>query len=410
MHTQGPAAPRMGRTSGWSAFGLILLALMIEGFDLQAANFAAPLIVRDFGLAPQEIGPILSASLVGVLFGAILIGPLGDRFGRKRTIIACCLGYGVISLLAAAAQNAWQLIGLRFLIGVGLGAVLPNALALAGELAPRGREAMATGLVGIGITFGGVLAGVSAARLMPVYGWPVLFGLGGVLPLAVAALLAAFLPETPVVLKRVGAKSGLRTILAAGNLLPTLMIWFIFAAILLNVYLLSGWIPLLMTDAGFGTANAAWIATGYQAGGVLGGVVASLALARTAWPVAAIFAGLSAVILALLSIAKWPVVVLVLLLIVAGFLVTGTQNAINGSGGVAYASSVRAAGLGWALGIGRLGSIMGPLVGSLAAALGAHEPRQFFALPVLPLLLAALAALWLARRLTSPIGEENAHD
>ncbi len=143
---------------GWLGFVLVLLALVVEGFDLQAANMAATSIVSSFGITRADIGPLLSASLAGVLIGAMFLAPLGDRFGRRAIIISCCAAYGVVSLIAAAATSITELIVLRFLIGIGIGAVLPNALALAGELAPPRLLASATGMIGIGITLGGTIA------------------------------------------------------------------------------------------------------------------------------------------------------------------------------------------------------------------------------------------------------------
>src|SRR5450631_4111135 len=164
---EGPSV----RVRPWVATGALLLALVSEGYDLQAANFAAPAIVKSLGIAKGDVGPLLSSSLLGVLFGAALIGSLGDRLGRKRLIIGGCVAYGLLSLAAAACSALWELVLLRFLIGLGLGGVLPNALALASDLARRGSEATAAGLIGIGITFGGVLAGLAAAALLPAYGW-----------------------------------------------------------------------------------------------------------------------------------------------------------------------------------------------------------------------------------------------
>lgn len=386
---------------GWGGFLLILLALVVEGFDLQAANFAAPSIVEHFGISRAEIGPLLSASLVGVLIGALTIGPLGDRLGRRAILIACCIGYGLISLVAAFATSLGQLIALRFLIGVGLGAVLPNALALAGELAPRRHLARAMGLVGIGISFGGVVAGAVAAQFLPLYGWPSLFIAGGLLPIAIALMLWIGLPESPALAPAdapgAGA-SGVRAILAPERRAITLAIWACFALVLMIVYLLSGWIPLLVKDQGYSTAAASWIATGSHAGGVVGGIFASLMLSRRSWSVVALFAGLAAVSLAIVALRDWGAVSLSLLLVMVGFFSTGTQNGLNGSGGATYPAGMRATGLGWALGMGRVGSILGPLVGSLALLLGLHDPRSFFILPVAPLLIAAALALWLARR------------
>jgi len=396
---------------GWGGFVLILLALIVEGFDLQAANFAAPSILEDFGVTRAEIGPLLSASLVGVLIGAVFIGPMGDRIGRRTILISCCVTYGVISLVAAFATNLTQLIILRFLIGVGLGAVLPNALALAGELAPRQYLARAMALVGIGITFGGVLAGVVAAQFLPIYGWSSLFIAGGVLPLAIAALLWLALPESPALNREARhgeEETGVRAILAPAYRAQTIAIWATFALVLMVVYLLTGWIPLLVKDQGYSTATASWIATASHAGGVVGGVIASLLLVRRSWSVVALFAGLAAASLAIITLRDWGIVGLTLLLILVGLFSTGTQNGLNGSCGATYPASMRASGLGWALGMGRIGSIAGPLVGSLAILLGLAAPRYFFILPVVPLLIACLLALWLARRTTALAPEPSA--
>jgi len=408
--TEGRPGTANERQRGWGGFLLILLALVVEGFDLQAANFAAPSIVEDFGISRAEIGPLLSASLVGVLIGALTIGPLGDRIGRRTILVACCTVYGLISLGAVFATNLPQLIALRFLIGIGLGAVLPNALALAGELAPRRHLARAMGLVGIGISFGGVVAGAVAAHFLPLHGWPSLFVAGGILPIGIALLLWIALPESPVLAQtgeRLGGIAGVRAILAPERRMATLAIWLAFALALMVVYLLSGWIPLLIKDQGYSTAAASWIATASHAGGVLGGIFASLLLSKRSWSIVALFAGLAALSLAIVALHDWGAVSLSLLLVMVGFFSTGTQNGLNGSCGASYPAEIRATGLGWALGMGRLGSIIGPLVGSLALLLGLHDPRSFFILPVLPLLIAAALAFWLARRPTQSLSKEQ---
>jgi AAHS family 4-hydroxybenzoate transporter-like MFS transporter len=389
-------------------FALILLSLVIEGFDLQAANFAAPDVLRMFGKTRAEAGAFLSASLVGVLVGAALVGPWGDRIGRKRVIIACCVAYGLLSLAAAAVQSYTQLVALRFAVGIGLGGVLPNALALAGEFARPGNRARAMGLIGIGITLGGVFAGIVAARLIPLYGWRSLFVVGGILPIAIAALLGFGLPESPALAagqKVERRRASVRLLFSPGVGSITVAIWLIFSAVLMSVYLLSGWIPLLMNDSGFSPAQASLIGSAYQAGGVIGGVVASLLLSRRSWPVVVLFAGCAAVALMALGARPWSPAAVVAIIVLVGFLVTGTQNAINGAGGDTYPAATRATGLGWALGIGRLGSIAGPLVGSLAVALGLHEPRHLFLVPVVPMAVAAVAAAWLIRVVRNSIEE-----
>ncbi|MEH3108341.1 MAG: MFS transporter [Sphingomonas fennica] len=393
---------------GIFAMALLFAALISEGFDLQMASFAAPAVATEFGTTRAAMGPFLSASLVGVLLGAVAVAPLGDRFGRRRLIVGGCLAYGILSLAGAFATSLGQLTLLRFVIGLGLGGVLPNALALAGDLARPGRTAMAGAMIGIGITFGGVVAGLASAALIPAYGWRGVFVTGGVLPLAIAALLAAFLPESPVLPGRArDRRIGLGELLRHGRAGMTLPIWLVFACVLMTVYLLTGWIPLLLTQEGFSVREAALVATLFQGGGVVGGVVASLALHRHGWRVVAFFAAGAALVLMALAAFAAGTLLLSIGVFAVGFFVTGMQNAINGAGGASYPPRLRASGLGWALGIGRLGSIAGPLVGGLAATFGMTTARDLFLLPLLPVALAAAAALWLATRIAFDDNREN---
>jgi MFS transporter, AAHS family, 4-hydroxybenzoate transporter len=247
----------LSRYPPWVHTLALLLALISEGYDLQAANFAAPAIVQALGITKAQVGPLLSASLLGVLFGAALIGPWGDRWGKKRLIIGGCVAYGVLSLAVAWATTLSQLILLRFLIGLGLGGVLPNALALASELARPGGEARAAGLIGIGITFGGVVAGLTSAALLPRYGWPSMFLVGGLLPLLIVLLLQLLLPGLPANAagERTAGQSaslpGPAPLFRDGWAGRTLAIWLIFIAVLMCVYLLTGWTPLLLNQSGF---------------------------------------------------------------------------------------------------------------------------------------------------------------
>ncbi|MBO9670481.1 MAG: MFS transporter [Sphingobium sp.] len=396
---QAGGAGTISAGRSWLGFLLVLLSLVVEGFDLQAANMAAPNIVSTFGITRADIGPLLSASLFGVLLGAMFLAPLGDRFGRRTIIIGSCLAYGAISLIAAMASSIIQLVALRFLIGIGIGAVLPNALALAGEMAPRKLLATATSLIGIGITFGGTLAGATAAILFKMgYGWREVFLTGGVLPLLIAALLWLGLPESPAF--RHGEKrsgGSVLTLLAPNEIARTFAIWIAFALVLMVNYLLTGWIPLIINAQGYSESEAAWIATAGHGGGMIGGVIASLALARWRWPVVSALSILAALSMVMLAGAEWGVTALTALIIMQGAFTVGTQNALNGSAGATYPAETRALGLGWALGVGRIGSVIGPLAGSAALMLGFSAPREFFFLPIIPLLIAAALAAYLAR-------------
>lgn len=410
---RGPPAVQITQSSNERSGGaslvrllLLMLALVVEGFDLQAANFAGPSIAADFGIDRSRLGPLLSASLLGVLVGSTLIAPLGDRVGRKRIVVLCSAAFGVLSLIAAMAGSIPQLIVLRILIGIGLGGVMPNGLALAGESFKRERQASMIGMVGIGITMGGVVAGVTAARLLPMYGWQGLFVVGGILPLVIALVIALALPETSTARNEPAAsgmdesarRAGVTLILAPPLRSLTIIIWLIFVGVTLTFYLLSGWIPLLMRASGWSTAGAAWVTSAFHMGGVVGGICASLALARGGWWAVAAFMAAAMLMMLMLAFVHAGALGTVILIVMAGFCVTGTLNAINGATGGTYPLHLRSTGLGWALGIGRVGSIMGPLVGSLAALVNLDRSSRFFVIPVIPLILVMLLAIRLARQ------------
>jgi AAHS family 4-hydroxybenzoate transporter-like MFS transporter len=397
-----------------SGIALLVLALVVEGYDLQAANFAAPDLVASFGVTRSALGPLLSASLAGLFLGAVALAPLGDRFGRKNIVIAAGLGYGAFSFACAASPSLSWLFAARFAVGIGLGAVLPNALVLAGEYAPARLQASAAGLAGIGITIGAALAGLISAQILPMYGWRSLFIVGGILPVFVAIVLIRWLPES----LQPGPRSSREEVRMRKNptiwhvirppmLAPTICIWVLFALVLMTVYLLGGWIPLLLSDAGLSHRHAAYLAAGYHLGGVIGAICASALLRRWRWPAVALFAFLGVAALAALAGGVGTGSFLATLIVAAGFGVTGTQNAANGSASTSYPAAIRAAGLGWALGFGRFGSVAGPLVGSWAVSLGFAHPNQFFAVAIGPMAIAGLIALWLHRFSVKSSGSDS---
>jgi AAHS family 4-hydroxybenzoate transporter-like MFS transporter len=379
---------------------LVILALMVEGFDLQTANLAGPSIMAAFGITRAQLGPLLSASLFGILVGATLLAPLGDRYGRKRVVVIASATYGLLSLAAAASTSVEQLAVLRFLIGLGLGVVMPNGLAMAGALYEGPRHASATAFAGIGITLGGVVAGVTAARVLPAYHWQGLFVVGGVLPLIIAAIIAMALREVVPATSNNAPKlhRTIAVILTPSLRATTLIVWLMFVFIALNIHLLSSWIPLLMKGSGLSSSGAALVTSGYHAGGVAGGVVASLWLHRGGWYSVAAFAGGAA--LTMLALALLPVggAATVLLIACAGFFVTGIQNGVNGAASALYPPESRATGLGWALGIARIGAIMGPMIGSLASMAGLDQGGHFFLIPAGTLAIVLVLASLIARR------------
>src|SRR5580704_5920807 len=179
--------------------GLVILAflvMMTDGYDLGAAAFAGPGLIKEWGLRGPELGVLLSSSLAAGFFGPPILGYLADRFGRKRIIVGGAFAFGLFSLAAVATTSLNQLVLTRILAGVALAGTLPIMVSLINEFAPKQARATMVVLMFTGVTFGGGLPGLIAAKFMAVYGWRLLFWVGGIAPLAIAAVLMVMLPES----------------------------------------------------------------------------------------------------------------------------------------------------------------------------------------------------------------------
>src|SRR3954454_12699336 len=186
---------------GLSSFQIKLLIwsffiVLIDGYDIAAIAFAAPHLVRSWGVAPGALGPVFSASLVGILLGSALFGFVGDRFGRKAALIGSNLLFGVFTLTAAYSANLDQMFWLRLLAGLGIGGVIPNVVAINAESAPR-RLRATLAIIAVGcVPLGGAIPGVITAVFVPTYGWPILFQVGGIVPLVIGVAAIFALPES----------------------------------------------------------------------------------------------------------------------------------------------------------------------------------------------------------------------
>lgn len=410
---------------------LLLLALMADGFDLQVLSFAAPGLVRDWGIARASLGPVFSANLFGMMVGAASLGWIGDRFGRKRMIVAGSLLYGTACLSCLAADSLLELGVLRFITGVGLGGVLPNAIALAAEVTPRRWRAIFTSLVVMGISLGSSAPSLVATMLVPQHGWQVLFLVGGLAPLAIALAIAVALPESLMFLAHQGrrrdlverrvqaldpalaitaetrfevrgrnadARQGWGKLFTGDLAFTTPCLWLMFAGTLLSIYLLGSWMPLLFEDAGLPPTRSAQINGLYHLSGTAASLCTAALLGRLglAWVLILLTLGFASV--AGIALTGFSPTLLTLLVAVAGFGIVGCQTALNASAGLIYPSSFRPTGVGAALAVGRIGSIMGPLIGGAFIAAGVSTQHMFF-LPLLPLGIAAAAtALLLVKR------------
>jgi AAHS family 4-hydroxybenzoate transporter-like MFS transporter len=372
---------------------LSFLVIMVDGYDITVAAFAVPSLIKEWGIStPGAFGPVLGASLFGMLFGAPLLGHVGDRYGRKTAIIASYVVFGVFTLAAAWSHSLFQLGALRFLAGIGIGGLLPNVVALNAEFAPRRLQATAVIIGFAGITLGGSLPTPISAYLMPHYGWQILFYFGGFVPLLLAGLIAASLPESirflalkdrqadvVAMLRRmdpgITPPQGVRFVVQVGEKLPfsdlfkgklavmTPLLWLLFAVNLMAYFFLVSWMPTLLASASIPT-RAAVATMILQVGGFVGALAIALPLDRHGMaPVVTLFVFAVPVVGAIGYVAHQSEFQLMAVVALAGFCTLGTQFGLNAISAIIYPTALRSTGSGACFGIGRVGAILGPVIG-----------------------------------------------
>jgi MFS transporter, AAHS family, 4-hydroxybenzoate transporter len=402
--------------------------LFLDGFDTQAIGYVAPALAREWGLSKAALGPVFSAGLFGLMIGALLFGPLADRVGRKKIIIFSTVAFGLGALATVFVADATSLLVVRLLTGLGLGGAMPNAIALTSEINPRRRRATMVMIMFCGFSVGAALGGLLAAAMIPHYGWRSVFVVGGIAPLIMAPILARQLPESVRFLALAGHASDrvvalLRAIAPSatfasstrftvqeahaagfpvlhlfreGRSLVTLLLWVVFFMSLLDIYFLANWLPIVLNDLGASDSAAAAIGAMLQVGGIVGTFVLGSLIDRFSFRALALtyFVAVFAVgAIGQLGHAAIPVSAAIF---AAGFCVVGGQIGANALAAGFYPTALRATGVGWALGIGRVGSIIGPLVGGLLLAAKWSAAAVFLAAAAAALC-ASLAAFCLGR-------------
>jgi len=395
-------------------FWCVLLSL-IDGYDIAAIAFAAPHLVREWGLKPGQLGPVFSASLVGILFGSALFGWIGDRYGRKIALISSNLLFGVFTFAAAYSTNLEQLFWLRLLAGLGIGGVIPNIVAINTESGPRKYKATLA-LIAVGfVPIGGAIPGVVAATLVPTHGWQILFTIGGIVPIVLAVIGLFTLPESiKFMALHESQRSKMEKTLAAldpgfkvppnatfiiedeqqfrgfnpvylfrqGLHLITPLLWLLFALNLMGYFFLLSWTPTLMQMLKLPPSVGALAGAMIQIGGTVGSLVLARWFERQRFFAIAIVFVIAVPVVASIGYAgTTSTTALAIATFFAGFCVLGIQTGINVAGALVYPTSLRANGSGWELGIGRIGSIIGPLVGALFVGLPVEKLYMWSSLP-----------------------------
>jgi AAHS family 4-hydroxybenzoate transporter-like MFS transporter len=404
---------------------LMGLTAALDGFDAQMIGYVAPAVMHDLQAGPAQFTSVFAFGLFGLLVGCLAIAPLADWIGRKRILVSSAILFGSMSILTAFADSLQALIVLRFLTGLGLGGSMPNAIAMTAEYFPARKRAFTTMVMFSGFPMGATLGGLLAAWLVTRYGWPSVFIAGGVLPLILAAMLAARLPESfrhlvlrrhdsaevAAVLRRINPAAMLAddsqfavpeehrpgiTVLhlfREGRALGTVLLWIIFYCSLLDIYFLSSWLPTVLHDAGLSLSASVVETALFQGGGVIAGLTLGLFIDRVGFlkVLVPVYVG-AGLAIASIGYVGTALDLIMLASFLSGAFVIGGQNSANVLAAVFYPTYIRATGLGWALGIGRIGSIAGPVLGGMM--LGAHWDRQsLFVAAAIPAFAAAAAAL-----------------
>jgi len=356
---------------------LCALGAIFEGVDLQVAGVAAAGIVGEFKPEPQILGIFFSASTLGLCGGALLGGRLSDRIGRKRVLIVSVAVFGLFSLLAASASSFWALTWARLLTGLGLGGAFPIFVALTAESSPPNRRSFNVALVYSAMPFGGAVVSLLSMLIGSAH-WRQLFIVGGVAPLIVAPIMAAYLRESQAFERTIGTEgavnsheAGFVAVFAEGRASRTVLLWASFFLGLLTLYLLLNWLPTLLQGFGLDKRHASLAQIAFNLGGAIAALLVGKLLDSSYRRSSAVlvFAALP-VSLACLALAPQQSSVIVFIVLVLGILVLASQVVMYAMAPQCYPTRIRGVGVGTAVAVGRIGSIAGPALAGILVARG----------------------------------------
>jgi AAHS family 4-hydroxybenzoate transporter-like MFS transporter len=391
-------------------FVLCMICLIMDGFDVQAMGYAGPALVADWGIGRPALGPVFAAANFGVLVGSLAFTMLADLIGRRPVILGATLFFSVLTIATGFAQNLDQLYLLRFISGLGLGCIVPNATALVGEFSPKRSRVTLTMGITVGFTAGAAIGGFVALWLIPLFGWRSVFFVGGAVPLVIAIAMFFTLPESlqflavrrtrldvlAYWLKRLDpsmqidantqfvsnekAHAGVPIVhlFRDGRSTVTILLWIVYFMNLLNLYSLSNWIPTVFTGMGY-SQNAALLAgTLLQVGGTIGTYGLAWLIARKGFvPVLVWTFVLAAISIAFIGQPGLSFAAVATIVFIAGWCIVGGQPGLNTLAASYYPTALRSTGVGAGLGFGRLGAIIGPYAGGVLLA-QQWTPQQLF--------------------------------
>lgn len=426
----------------WMILVLCFLIVTFDGLDAAIMGFIAPAVIQDWNISRTAFGPIMAAAMVGLAVGALISGPYSDRLGRRRVLLWSVAGFGLFSVLCAFARSPLELAALRFLTGLGLGAAMPNCTTLLSEYIPQRLRGSLITLMFMGFGLGSASGGFVSAWMVPHFGWHAVLLLGGVLPLLLLPALYLLLPESVdlminrgfprqrimTVLRRMGARfpdnvqfasgasparttgqSKVRQLLTRRYRSRTISLWCTYFMGLVVIYLLTGWMPTLIKDAGVSLERAAIVTAMFQFGGLIGIVLVGVAMDRVnpKAVIALAYVGGALCIFALGTV-EVGATALGILVFAAGFCINGAQTGLNAFAPGQYPTDFRATGVSWMLGVGRFGGILASFSGGALLSLGLPMHLVFTILGV-PAVLAAIAIMAGPKAAATPLKFQPGH-
>ncbi|NIB40844.1 MFS transporter [Pseudomaricurvus alkylphenolicus] len=418
------------------------IVAMLDGFDTLSISFVAPVIAEQWGVERSQFGPIFSSALVGLLVGALTLGALADRVGRRWVIILSTGGFGFFAFLTAYAETLNELMILRFLTGLGLGGAMPNIIAMTSEYSPKRVKTLAVVVMFSGFPLGAMLGGLVSAQLIGAFGWESVFIFGGMLPIVMVPVLYFWLPESipylvlknaqtshggriAAYLARIDSKqvfnaddnfympeppaadSSVKSLFDQNRAQVTVMLWAVFFTNLLMFYFLSQWLPIVLSGAGLPVHLAIVASVLLSFGNIFGGIfLGRMADKFGPFRVLGFNYIAAGVFAALIGVASSNLYLVSAMVFLAGFSVGGGQLVANSLAAILYPVAIRSTGIGWAVGWGRIGAICGPLLAGGLIALGLSIEMLFVACGV-PALLASYAVFSMGNMKTESLGVQR---
>ncbi len=377
----------------WYAVAVMVLLNALDGFDVLSISFASPGIAKDWGLAPDALGWLLSMELIGMAVGSVLLGGLADKIGRRPTILGCLAAMTIGMAMAGQAENLTQLLIWRLLTGLGIGGILAAINAATAEFSNARWRALAMSLMVIGYPLGGVFGGLAVQQILITGTWHDIFTFGAIATAACIPLVWFLVPETPAYLGKVqpagaldkinatfrrygiatltalgrpqgvGEKASLADIFKPAMIATTLLITFAYFAHITTFYYVIKWVPKIVVDMGFEPKAAAGVLTWANVGGALGGAVFGIIAVRMGLkPVTLVMLLIGAALVVWFGQGSSDLAMLAWTVAIVGFFTNGSIVGLYSLFARVFPTHVRATGTGFAIGVGRGGAALAPIL------------------------------------------------